>query len=143
MIAERIIHGLLSGNAAVNTATGGRIYPIHAAQNDAFPYITYQLIAEVPDRTLAGQAGSCRSLIQVNVQDRGKGGYGRVKDLANKVRLALSGFRGTVGDDHVQGIQYVSGRDEPTPPGDATDHHYYGVQMDYRVWHTQAVPAFA
>ncbi len=140
---EQAFYARLSASAAIATATGGRVYPIHAAQGDAFPFITYQRIGGQPFNTLGGESGAHMARVQVNYQDRGRGGYARVKALADAGRLALSGYAGTAGGVRVQGIRLTAERDEPTTPDDASDSHYFGIQQEYEAWFTQAVPSFA
>lgn len=53
--AQAIVNGLYaaltgdSGAGGVNTLTGGRIYHLQAAQNAAFPLVTFQRVTDVPE----------------------------------------------------------------------------------------------
>lgn len=102
-----------------------RIYPLRIAQGATLPAITYQRISGPREYMLSGPTGRVRPRFQV---DCWAGSYSIVKDLASKVRSALNGLNGSMGDDTVHGIELESERD-----GYEEETEYRRVILEFKI----------
>jgi hypothetical protein len=66
MIEPSIIFSALTNSPDVTALVQQKIFPVTAAQATAFPYITYEVVSETPDRCRTGIANTAMRL-QVNV----------------------------------------------------------------------------
>lgn len=90
----------------VGTGTAARIFPMQLPQAlEVWPAITYQVVSGRPEYNLQGAAGLAEIRLQIDcwAAQRGKAdAYAQVRELAEAVRGALSGYRGTVGGHTIQ-----------------------------------------
>lgn len=70
----------------LSTLVSGRCYPMNAPDKVVCPYITYQVISNVPVVDLGGRNGLENRRVQVDVFDRS---YGGVKTLELAVKSAM------------------------------------------------------
>lgn len=73
--------------ALLSPYVSGRCYPMVAPEKTVKPYITYQVIANVPLVTLDGPCGKERARVQVDVWGDT---YATVKGLASQIKAALA-----------------------------------------------------
>lgn len=95
----RLAPGLYTFLAKTNKFADGRVYPLKAKQGVKKPYITYQRIALDEDYTHAGFSGLSANDYQINCW--GKNAV-EARVLADKVRRAISGFKGMMGNEVIQ-----------------------------------------
>lgn len=103
------IYNLLVNDSAVNTQTGGRIYPELAKEGVAMPYIVYSVVSNSPSDT---KDGTPIDEAQCEIFSVGQT-YQACNNLADKVRAALDRKGVTVsdasaGDITVQSIHYTN-----------------------------------
>ena len=132
---EDFIYGKLAATAGVTALVGSspsRIFPEVASQDVALPYIVYRRIAGPRWHSLAGATGVAQPVYQIDCYHSAKDS---AKALADQVRIALNGFRGTVGSEVVKGSTMLDDRDiyETT-----TDPRLHRVSMDFRLTHDEA-----
>jgi len=94
MRLEEALYAHLSGDADVAALVGDRIYPLLVPQDADLPALAYQRISGVPIYAHDGPPGLARARVQITCLGRS---YSEAKDLAARVRAALSGYRGTMG----------------------------------------------
>lgn len=126
-MSEMAVYTILKADAAVAAIVASRIHALSAPQGTAAPFITYQRISGERTRDTRGPTGRSRSRIQV---DGYAAGYAGAKTLANAVRHALDGYRGTVATIRVWSIALESDVDFYE---DAVDPPLYRVSMDFIV----------
>ncbi len=85
---------LLDNDVDVSALVVSRIYPLTIPQNPTLPALTYQLITPSSGFAHDGLTGTGRSRYQITAFDTD---YDVMKDLMNKVRVAMSGYTGTLG----------------------------------------------
>lgn len=66
MIEANIIFSALTASPDVSALVQQKVFPVTAAQTTPFPYITYEVVSETPDRCRQGIANSSMR-VQVNV----------------------------------------------------------------------------
>lgn len=127
----------LSDNADVAAMVADRIYPVDAEQRAALPYIVYLLEDEETLMTQDGESALAKATFVIwSVTEEFKVS----KRLANRIRVALSGFRGTLGVHTVAGIFPVTKRDVPIPPRSGEERAEAEVAARYDV-HWYPTPA--
>lgn len=108
------LYSRLSGQSAVTDLIGTRLYPVPAPQNASLPFATFQRVSTTRGREVAnGPNGLVRTRVQFDVYDTVETGGGRASVLAvaNAVRGALDGFRGTVAGVEIKQIIVEDDRD--------------------------------
>ncbi len=86
---------VLTDDAAVTALVAARIYNVTAPQNAvALPYVTFQRISEVEEKTLDGPSGLYRDRWQFDCYGNTRASVDAVGDA---IYAALAGFRGTLG----------------------------------------------
>jgi hypothetical protein len=93
--------------AIVGAGDEARIWPMHLEETDtpAWPAITVQVVSGRPEYDLSGPAGVAEVRIQIDCWSAERDSvdaYHEVRTLAEAVRAALSGFRGTVSGAEIQ-----------------------------------------
>lgn len=131
MTIEKDIHYRLSNDADVSPLVGSRVYPMKLPQGWTLPAITYQRISGERAHCLGGPSGRARPRFQIDCWDDD---YEDVKDLANKVRLCMDGFKGDINtESDVGGIILEADRDIWEE-----DIKIYRVTMDFIIPHFEA-----
>ena len=115
-MVERAIVALLTAAA---TTAADRIDPLQLPRDPTLPAITYQRISTPRPLQHDGDQGYASFRTQINCwANRIEGstdGYKQVKALADEVRQALNGFRGSAGGVTVGMMQISGDRDEWDP----------------------------
>jgi len=100
----------LINNAAVSALVGSRVYPMRLPHGFTLPAISYQRISGPRQYDSIGATGRVHPRFQVDCWAET---YAGVRDLANKVRLALNDHRGPLGGEpNVGSIELSADRDD-------------------------------
>lgn len=92
-----------------DSPTTYRIYPLRLPQGYTLPAISYQRISADRTHTLSGPIGRVWPRFQVDCWAES---YSTVRDLADKVRLALDGHKGSMGgESNVGGVHLMGEHD--------------------------------
>ncbi len=143
---EQAIRQILVDDSDVAALVSTRIYRGDIPQASTLPAIAYILEDAEPMSTLGGHAGLTRSdftLVCVAAT------YAGVKDLAEKVRLAVDGYKGTVsisgtsaGDNVV--VRYArhrSSQDDEIRAADGSELMRNVVSIDIELTTTTSIPS--
>lgn len=125
---EEAIRAILVANSTVKAITT-RIYPSTLPQDPIYPLILYIRISGYRDNALTGPSGLANPRFQIEAWATT---YSAAKALANAIRGALNGYRGTVGQVSIGSFLIQSERDIYEP--EAACHR---VVMDYTIWHSE------
>lgn len=129
----------LRSRPEITVLTGKRIRPGRLSQGDAnSASIRFASISSPSVHDLSGPSGIVPERIQIDCYSPD---YAEVKKLAELVRLAMYGFVGNYGDDHVTSVTLDNASDSTEKIADASDQYRERVRQDWLVWHTEAVPA--
>ena len=93
---------------SLDPADQRRVYPDKLPQNPVYPSLTYEIVSDIPYRTLDGD--SDREKIRARIHCWAKTAAGR-NDLARKVRTALADFKGTMGTVTVSSVKFETWND--------------------------------
>ena len=139
MTIHSALYRLLTSNGAVAALVGDRVYPMQAPQDTAYPLIVFSTIVELRAPTLAGASGAVNPKIQVDCWAESNED---ADSLSDAVRLALDGYRGTVGSVVIRACALGLRHDGIVEPRDGTENRVFGRNMEFDVWHTETVPTF-
>lgn len=126
--------------AIIGTGSACNCFPMHAAEDEGFPRVTYLLVHEGSNAVLKGRGRTVKLLAQIDCWAEGPGGYETVRNLAAAVcgtrgHPKLDGFRGAMGGLFIQACQLESGskQDLTESPDDGSDDWTYRVTMQFRI----------
>lgn len=125
---EAFIYNRLAGTAEVAAIVGTRIYRIKMPDNPTLPAITYQTLSHAPTESFDGFSGLRSPVMAIDCWARSAGA---VQDLAEKVRIAFHGYKGTASGITVQNILDWSHYDLYDVETDV-----YHVACRCRVWYS-------
>ena len=89
---EQALASVLLTNPAVAAVAGQRVYPVIAPATAALPFITWRRSSVLRQQTLSGPMGMPSVTLAIDLYAVT---YEAVRDLADKVRLALDGYGGS------------------------------------------------
>jgi len=102
------LNSLLTGDSAVSTLVGSKVYPELAPEGTAMPYLVYSVVSNTPSDA---KDGTPIDEAQVEIFSVANS-YGNANDLADKVRAALDRKSASVsvaqGAVVVQSIHYTN-----------------------------------
>ena len=132
MTIEKDIHYRLSNDADVSPLVGSRVYPMKLPQGWTLPAITYQRISGERAHCLGGPSGRARPRFQIDCWAED---YDGAKDLSDKVRKCLDGFKGDINtESNVGGISLDGDRDIYEEEIDIPR-----ISMDFIIPHFEAI----
>ena len=123
------LSAFLQADAGITTLAAGRVYPQSLPQKATLPALVYQQIAGKTDTTLENAAQLADELFQIACMAMS---YKEAKQLSEKVRQALEGFKGTMGATVILGIFAESERDFYDP-----EQLEYRTDLDFKIWHRE------
>lgn len=92
---ERLLADELKTAPAVAELVAGRVYPVIAPATAALPFVTWRRSNVSREQTLSGPAGHPTVTLQVDMFAET---YEAVRDLADRCRLVLDGWGGSLGN---------------------------------------------
>lgn len=99
---EAVLRGQLVANSSVSALVAGRVYPLLAPDDAPLPFITWRRSGITRQHSLSGPMGTPTVSVEFQLYAET---YNAARDLADKVRLVLDGYGGTV--DTVE-VKHVS-----------------------------------
>lgn len=138
MSMEAAVMELLRNDAEVVGLVGDAIRYQKSAEGDGYPRIICRLISDVPENNLTGPLGIVEARLQIEAWTNASALA--AKTLADKVRLALETYVGTVSGTRICWIRRQLTRDIPmvTKPGQNAP-SVFGVTSDFFVQYEEAV----
>jgi hypothetical protein len=138
---EAGLTALLLGNTAVAAIVGDRVYPLVLPGKPGteevrkyVPSVTYQRVSST---RVAGTLQGPSELVGARIQvDAWADSYATVKHLADAIRSAVDGFKGTAGGKDIQGAFLEIDFDQFEP-----DVRLWRVTQNYRVYHNEVAAA--
>ena len=136
---EQAVYSVLAADSAVAALVSTRIYPTIAPEGASLPFLAYRRVetehVQTKSRTLDDLA---RARVEVRCV---ASTYSGVRTLADKVRLAMHGYAGTVGSYTIRGVIDEGEYDSGEMPPDGTDVPRHVVVNDYGVWFSETAPS--
>lgn len=136
MLIEEAIRSQLLADAAVAALVTDRVYPKKLPQGPTFPAVVYHRVGTGRAMSQAGVDGLAEARFQFDCHART---YAQARELAEKLRLALVDFQGSmggVGGVQVDGVFHDSELDDYDD-----DFQVYTYITDLTFLHQEARPA--
>lgn len=131
MAIEADLRQHLINDTDVNNIVDSRIYPLRLPQGFELPAISYQRVSGDRAKDITnGSIGHAQPRIQVDCWTEN---YGKLKDLAEAVQLALDGFQGKLGGGDY--VQHVSMESETESYEDETE--ILRISLDFVIYHNE------
>lgn len=93
MTIEQALDTALKADSGINTALGGRIYWLQAAQTATMPYLVYTVVSDVDEQATFDAKNTGRGLVQFDVVGSSKAN----KSIMYAIRTLLRGKSGAIG----------------------------------------------
>lgn len=133
---EQAIQSMILADASFNAIAGNAVFYNKAPQKAALPYVILSRISAQRILSFAGYSGLTAPRVQVDCYATT---YTQVRKMADVIRLAINGFRGTVLGKEIQGVFLEDDRDSYEPPEHGDEVGVHRVSNDYFVWFKEAV----
>lgn len=137
---EDAIYTHLASDADLAALVSTKVYPHSAPQRTLMPYLIYRRLHSEHLEHLGGSAGTCRALFEFSAWSTS---YATAREIAEKIRLALQGFSGTVGAVEIEGTNLIGDDDLHEPPKDGGDLGRHAAIVEYAIWYGEAIPSFS
>jgi len=133
-IDDTTVQGLVDSRLTMNVAPQGQ----------EFPYVVMTVIDDVPFHHMTAASGVAIARMQVDCYAEVHSG---AHDVADAIREATDGFRGTVtansGTMVIKSLHLEELSDNYVPAIRGDEEGTYRVSMDFMIGHAQSVPTFS
>ena len=145
MSFESALYTELIDHAALLTLVSNRVYQEIAPTNAALPYITWQIISDIPTGHLVAESGIAKKMVQFDCFAATDASCNAVEDA---LRDAIDGLAAATMGTGVETIYLRSCRKHNSfqrmiPPSDGSQKAIYRRMAEYSFWHTETVPSLA
>jgi len=131
------LYTYLQTKSGVTNLISTRMYPDDLPQDNTLPCIVYRVISKVPEHDLSGASPLTRYRFQLDSYAATRIG---ADALAEAVRNAADGYRGTMGSEFAQTTHLDNERSDIDAAIDATDQSRYITIQDWIVSFTDTAP---
>ncbi len=108
MTIETGLRTHLLADGPVAALVVARVYPIKLPQSPTYPALTYEIISDIPHRSLGGDSDLERVRARIHCWATT---YTGAIDLAAKVRAAVGDFSGLMGTTTVRSVKFETWND--------------------------------
>lgn len=126
----------LEAVTGVTNLVSSRIY-VMVPQNAIYPLIRMQRIGSDHNQEMNGSAGVVEAIVQIDCIGRKAK---QAKDVAEQVRLALQGWKGSQGGTEFRSILLTDQRDLEEPDQQGGEFGHFRVSMDFTVTYQESIP---
>jgi len=131
------VRDFLVADADILAEFSTRVYRHRAPMETNLPYILVEKIGATRVYNLTTQFPLAQSTVQVDVYVSKPN---QVSTLGEHVRNRLSGYRGSMGNEVIQGCTCIRDNDLTEEPNDGSDDWNFRRSFDYLITHSEAVP---
>ena len=136
---EQGFYEYMMAKDAIRDIVSDRIYAIELPQGVSLPAIVYHKVTAPRTYHLQAQTDLVFATFQVDcLADT----YEAANKLADTVRLAMSGYSGTMGDHDVTSVAVENMADFVEQPEPGEEHATQRVVLDIRIGYRETVPTF-
>lgn len=127
---EAVLRSALVTNTVASSLVGSRVYPILAPASAAMPFITYRRAGIQRQQTLSGPSGVPKVTVELDIY---AATYEGARDVADRCRLVLDGYGGTVDNTEVKQASLENEQDDFVTLAGADLPPVYSVKQTYDV----------
>jgi hypothetical protein len=132
-LSEEVLYNRLSNHAGLNALVpASRIFYVKKPAGAVLPAVTYFRVYGQRVESMTGSSALAFARFQVDAWAKT---YPEVKAVAEQVRMALQGYKGTFSGTTIQGINYLG--DQDLYEDDAAE---FRVLMEFLVHHNEDIP---
>lgn len=135
---EKALRAILVADSDITDLISTRVFPLTIPQKTSLPAMTYQLTSADPMTVMTGHDGLTFSTFFLGSFSTS---YSTIKDLTEKVRLALDGTTGTYASVSVKEITHETTSDSYTPPQNKGEVGVYSTTLTVRMGYTSTIPS--
>jgi hypothetical protein len=128
---EAVLRTALVGSTNVTTLVGLRIYPVLAPATATLPFVTWRRTGIERAQTLGRPAGMPRVTVEYGIYGTT---YEQARDVADRMRVILDGYGGTVDNTTVNQTSLENESDDFVTLAGADLPPVYQVTQTYDVW---------
>ena len=132
---EHALRNRIRSTSDVTDIVGTRVFPIYVPKGQSLPAVVYELVSSDPIGSNDGHSGLTYARFTVEGLSSS---YSQVKDLAEKVRLAVDGYSGTEASVAISSTRHMGSSDDWTAPANAGEKGTHHVVLDFRLGYTSA-----
>ncbi len=134
---EQAIRSRLTSQSSVTDLVSTRIYPQAAPQGASLPYVIYD-VGSNPVEAMSGHAGLTYASFSISCYATT---YASVKEISEKIRLALDGWSGTSETVLVRSVIHNNSNDVYGNPKDGSSMGIFQVNSSYQVGFVSTIPS--
>jgi hypothetical protein len=134
MAIEQDIYSVLSSDDGVSALVSSRIKPHALSKSDVLPAIVYQRISTPRELPITGETGFTHPRFQLTCW---ASTYAVVRALADVVRSALHGKRGSFGNSTIQGCFVIDEGDMAELAPDSDEERSFGIRLDIEIFYNE------
>jgi hypothetical protein len=106
---EAVLRSALVGSTVTSSIVGSRVYPLLAPKSAALPFVTWRRAGITREHSLSGPMGVPN--VSVEMQSFAAT-YEDVRELADRIRLVLDGYGGTLNNTEVKHVSLADESDD-------------------------------
>lgn len=142
MSFESALYNHLAADSGIAAIVSTRIYQEVAPTNVTMPYITWQIISDVPTGHLGAESGIARKVVQIDLFASTDIACNALEDEVRKsidgLSLATMGAGGET--IYLRSCRKLGSFQRMIPPSDGSQNRIYRRMAEYSFWHTESVP---
>lgn len=126
---------LLRGESTISALVGTRVYPYHAPQTAALPYIVVTQLTSEENVAMDGTGGLRFVTFDIDCKaDRAT----ESRTLSKTVRTFIDDYSGTAGNETIDAVLMNDESTQYEPPSDGSDRGIYTTVLDLTIQYTPA-----
>lgn len=128
---EAVLRSALVGDATLTAAIGTRIYPVIAPASASLPFVTWRRAGIQRSQTLGAPMGVPRLSVEFNIY---AATYEAVREVADRMRVVLDGYGGTVDNVTVRQVSLEQENDDFVALAGSEMPPAFQITMVFDVW---------
>lgn len=136
MSVETELRTVLLANGTLAAAVGTRVYPSMRIEDTSLPAVVYSMRRSDAEQALAAQTTLAKSVLRYECVATT---LATARDVAEKVRQAIAGRTGTLGDVGRLAVRYIATEDAFIEPFDGSGDGLFSSTAEFEVHHS--IPA--
>ena len=142
-VLEENLYTYLQTKSGLTALVSTRVYPDTAPQTATLPFLVYARVSTVREHKHGTTGGTETGLTQARIQiDCYAATYSALASLCDQVRLALSGYRGTIGSGFCYRAMLDMEIDLPASPDFGEQIGVRRRTLDFVVWFAETAATF-
>lgn len=145
MSFESALYNHLISDASLSALVSTRIYQEVAPTSATLPYMTWQIISDVPTGHIGAESGIARKVVQFDIFAATDLACNALEDeLRNTIDGKSAATMGANGETiYLRSCRKLGSFQRAIPPSDGSQNRIYRRMAEYSFWHDETVPTLA